>query len=318
MDLRTLRYFTVVAQERNITRAAENLNMSQPPLSHQIRCLEEELGVQLFVRGKRRLELTDDGALLLRRAKQILELTEKTAQELRERRNQVSGTLYLGMVEGQAPYLAAGWIAGFRKRCPLVHYNLWNGSSDDVLDQLHRGLADLAVIAAPYDIEHLDGFSVGREPWVAIISRSHPLAAVPGAELPLSSLVGQPLIVPRRKSRVEAIRAWFAGIGAEPSILCEMSNYMDAVALAEQNVGISIFPQTTYTPNAHVVSKVITQPMKQVEYVLVWERGQHLQTAPVQEFIRYVRDFIEADLIHTPRFQVREPEYQIPDDTKNM
>ena len=187
-----------------------------------------------------------------------------------------------------------------------------------MLDQLHRGLADLAVIAAPYDIEHLDGFSVGREPWVAIISRSHPLAAVPGAELPLSSLVGQPLIVPRRKSRVEAIRAWFAGIGAEPSILCEMSNYMDAVALAEQNVGISIFPQTTYTPNAHVVSKVITQPMKQVEYVLVWERGQHLQTAPVQEFIRYVRDFIEADLIHTPRFQVREPEYQIPDDTKNM
>ena len=169
MDLRTLRYFTVVAQERNITRAAEKLNMSQPPLSHQIRCLEEELGVQLFVRGKRRLELTDDGALLLRRAKQILELTEKTAQELRERRNQVSGTLYLGMVEGQAPYLAAGWIAGFRKRCPLVHYNLWNGSSDDVLDRLRQGLADLAIVAAPYDTERLEGFQVGEEPWAAIL-----------------------------------------------------------------------------------------------------------------------------------------------------
>ena len=73
MDLRTLRYFTVVAQERNITRAAEKLNMSQPPLSHQIRCLEEELGEQQIVRGKRRKEQTDDGAILLRRAKKILQ-----------------------------------------------------------------------------------------------------------------------------------------------------------------------------------------------------------------------------------------------------
>ena len=176
----------------------------------------------------------------------------------------------------------------------------------------------MAVIAAPYDEEHLDGFVVGREPWVAMISRRHPLADLPGTELPLSSLVGQPLIIPRRKSRVEAIRRWFAGIGAEPDILCEMSNYMDAVALAEQNVGISIFPQTTYTPNAHVVSKLITQPARQVEYVLVWERNQHLKTNLVREFTGYVRDFIEADLIHSPRFQVAEGEFLLPEDTENL
>ena len=68
MELRTLHYFTVVARELNITRAAEKLNMSQPPLSNQIKALEEELGVQLFIRGKRHLELTEEGALLLRRA----------------------------------------------------------------------------------------------------------------------------------------------------------------------------------------------------------------------------------------------------------
>lgn len=161
MDLRTLRYFTVVAQERNITRAAEKLNMSQPPLSSQMRGLEEELGVTLFLRGKRRLELTEEGILLLRRANQILELTEKTRLELQERVNEVSGTLYLGMVEGRAPYLAAQWIAGFQQRYPLVRYNLWNGSSDDVLDRLGRGLADLAIIATPYDNERLGGIPVG-------------------------------------------------------------------------------------------------------------------------------------------------------------
>ena len=84
MDLRSLKYFVVVAQELNITRAAEKLNMSQPPLSNQIKALEEDLGVTLFIRGKRHLQLTEAGSLLLRRANQVLELADKTRQELRE------------------------------------------------------------------------------------------------------------------------------------------------------------------------------------------------------------------------------------------
>ena len=317
MELRTLRYFITVAQELNITRAAEKLNMSQPPLSNQIRGLEEELGVRLFIRGKRRLTLTDEGSLLLRRAVQLLDLADKTRQELATMKDGVSGTICLGMVEGRAPYLSARWIAGFREEFPLVRYSLWNGSSDDVLDRLHKGLADLAVIAAPYDTEHLEGFSVGREPWVAVISRNHPLARQPGDQLPLSALVGQPLIVPSRKSRIEAIRDWFGEIGAEPDILCEMSNYVDAVALAEQNVGVSIFPQTAYTPNDLVVSKVITQPARQAEYVLVWSKEQR-PSGLVQAFIDYVQDFLEEDKIHSRRFRVREEEHVLPQETEYL
>ena len=103
MELRTLHYFITVARELNITRAAGKLNMSQPPLSNQIKGLEEELGVQLFLRGKRHLELTEEGALLLRRAVQIQELAEKTRQEIASLREGMTGTIYLGMVEGQAP-----------------------------------------------------------------------------------------------------------------------------------------------------------------------------------------------------------------------
>ena len=294
MDLRTLRYFTVVAQKRNITRAAEALAMSQPPLSLQMRSLEEELGAQLFVRGKRRLTLTAEGEQLLRRAHQILELAEKTQQEIKTMRSGMSGTVFLAMVEGRAPYLAAQWIAGFKEEYPMVRYNLWNGSSDDILDRLRRGLADLAIVAAPYDHEHLDGFPVGIEPWVAIIPKNHPLAKLEGEEIPLNSLKEEPLIVPSRKSRIEAIRSWFGEIGAEPNIVCEMSNYVDAVALAEQEVGISIFPQTTYTQNKLVVSKIISQPIRQVKYVLVWNKEQH-PSGLIEEFIHFVQDFQEAD-----------------------
>ena len=292
MELRTLRYFTVVARELNITRAAEKLNMSQPPLSNQIKALEEELGVQLFIRGKRHLELTEEGALLLRRAVQMQELADKTRQELASLREGMTGTVYLSMVEGRAPFLAAQWIAGFREEFPLVRYNLWNGSSDDVLDRLRKGLADLAVIAAPYDTEHLEGFSVGQEPWTAMFHPDHPLAKEPGEAIPLSSLVGEPLIVPSRKSRIESIRRWFGEIGAEPQILCEMSNYMDAAALSSQGVGVSIFPQTVGVSNGLVVSKVVTQPARQAEYILVWNKGQ-APTGLTREFIHYVQDCLE-------------------------
>ena len=292
MELRTLRYFTVVARELNITRAAEKLNMSQPPLSNQIKALEEELGVQLFIRGKRHLELTEEGALLLRRAVQMQELADKTRQEIASLREGMTGTIYLSMVEGRAPFLAAQWIAGFREEFPLVRYNLWNGSSDDVLDRLHKGLADLAVIAAPYDTEHLEGFPVGQEPWAAMLHPDHPLAKEPGDTIPLSSLVGEPLIVPSRKSRIESIRRWFGEIGAEPQILCEMSNYMDAAALSSQGVGVSIFPQTVGVSNGLVVSKVVTQPARQAEYILVWNKGQ-APTGLTREFIHYVQDCLE-------------------------
>ena len=294
MELRTLHYFTVVAQELNITRAAEKLNMSQPPLSNQIKALEEELGVQLFIRGKRRLELTEEGGLLLRRAVQIQELADKTRQEIASLREGMTGVIYLSMVEGRAPFLAARWIAGFREEFPLVRYNLWNGSSDDVLDRLHKGLADLAVIAAPYDTEHLEGFPVGREPWIAMLHPDHPLAQTVGDTIPLSSLAGEPLIVPSRKSRMDAIRRWFGEVGAEPHILCEMSNYMDAAALTSQGVGISIFPQTVDVSNGLVVSKVVVQPSRQVEYILVWNRGQPL-SGLTREFIHFVQENLRND-----------------------
>ncbi len=294
MELRTLRYFTVVAREKNITRAAELLQMSQPPLSNQMQNLEEELGVTLLIRGKRRLKLTPEGELLQRRAQEILDLVEKTGDELRSMREGMSGTIALGMVEGRAPYLAAKFIAGFREEFPLVRYNLWNGSSDDVLDRLEKGLADLAIIAVPYDAERLEGFLVGEEPWVAILPKSHPLARAEGKEVPLKSLVGQPLIVPSRKSRIKAIRQWFGEIGAEPDIFCEMSNYLDAVALTEREVGISIFPQTTDTPNALLASKVIVQPSRQAQYVLVWSKDRR-PSGLAEEFINFVRDTLEQE-----------------------
>ena len=299
MDLRAVKYFVTAAEEMNMTRAAERLGMSQPPLSSQIKNLEDELHVQLLIRGKRSLKMTDAGEMLYRRAKQILELAEQTKLEM-ESLEGLKGSINISLVEGRAPYLLARWIAGFRMEFPQVTFRLWNGDGDEAIDRLRHGLADLALIApasadviaklangladdmltttliaAPYDVEELEGLPVGREPWVAILSKSHPLAQEQGDFIPLKALAGEPLIVPSRHSRAEAIRAWFEEIGEEPNIVCELSNYIDAEALAEQNVGICIYPLTTYAENNLLVKKVIVESARQIEYFLIKNRGQH-------------------------------------------
>ena len=314
MDLRTLKYFTVVAEELNITHAAERLCMSQPPLSNQMKALEEELGVKLFIRGKRQLQLTDAGRLLLLRATQILDMTDKAQHEVMSLEGGMSGTINLGIVEGRAPFLIARWISGFKEEFPKVKYSMWNGSSDDVLDRLRQGLVDLAVIAAPYDTEHLEGITVGRGPWVAIMSRTNELAQIPGDEIPLQSLAGKPLIVPSRPSRIDAIRAWFAEADAEPNIICTLSNYLDAVAMSELDIGITIFPRTTYTPNDLLVTKIITEPARQIEYVLV--RMKNREPSELRtEFINFVRD-TEDTTADDPGFsEILKNEYVPPEDT---
>ena len=313
MDLRSLRYFVTVAEELNITRAAEKLNMSQPPLSNQMKSLEEELGTQLFIRGKRHLTLTAAGAVLYRRARQLLELSEQTQEEIRSL-DGLAGKLNIGLIEGRAPYLLARWISGFRMEFPQVSFSLWNGSGDDVLDRLHHGLADLALVAAPYNTEFYDGFPIAREPWTAIMSVNHPLAQEEGDFLPLKKLVGQPLFIPSRRSRAEAVRAWFREIGEEPLIAGELSNHIDAVALAEQGVGICIFPMTTYNDSNLIVKKVIIESERQIEYVMLWNRNQQPKEL-VQEFINYVRDCLEEEQKGTVHYIIPDKEYFPPEGT---
>lgn len=294
MDLRSLYYFTVVAREQNFTRAAEKLNMSQPPLSNQIKNLEEELGTTLMIRGKRNVTLTEAGKLLYRRSAQLLDLADRTKNEIVAMTEGISGMLFFGIVEGKAPFLAGKWITGFREEYPLVNFTLWNGSSDDIIAQIRKGTMEVGIIAAPYDEEHLEGISVGCEPWVAMIPENHPLAADAEYPIALTELKDQPLIVPHRSSRVDAIRKWFKDAEVEPQIVCELSNYLDALALVQHGSGISIFPQTTPVSMPGVVSRVITGPPKKAEYVLVWDR-EHPLSELAQAFIDYVRDCLAEE-----------------------
>ena len=287
MDLKTLKYFIVIAEELNITRASKILMMSQPPLSYQMKALEDELGTTLFIRGKRQLVLTEEGKYLYLKAKDILALVDKTTSEIHNMNRGLRGTISIGLVEGMVPDIAANWISEFIKLYPHVHFRVIDGNSDDLIEKMRSGLISLAVISSPYDEILLNSVKVGEEKMALFMNKDHPLAKYE-EDIDISLLKNEPLIVPSRKSHIDAIRKWFRKIHVEPNIVCEMDNYLDAIALAGRSVGISVFPKTEYVLNKSIISKDIIGENTSVEYHFVWRKGHQLSVIE-ENFIDYIK-----------------------------
>ena len=270
MELRHVRYFLTVAEEGSFTKAAEKLCIAQPPLSRQIRDLEEELGTQLFIRKARGLTLTESGERFLLYASRIQQLADQSFEDIKEMNEGLIGTLYLATIEGQAPSLFAKWIAEFKKKYPLVQDELWNGNSDDVVKRIQSGLSDIAVITSPYDEEGLDGRIIYREPWVAMIPAKHPLAKNPGDTVALNDLAPYELIIPSRQSRKQEIENWFKPFNTEPKIFCRIAHMLNAYELTANGVGIAIYPASAakYVSDDVVIKRIVS-PDVYANYVLV-------------------------------------------------
>ena len=295
MDIRTLYYFVTIAEELNITKAAEKLCMSQPPLSSQMKALEEELDTTLFIRGKRHLQLTESGKLLYRHAKEILSLVNKTSEEIRAMGKGMRGKIAIGLVEGSAPIIAAKWIETFLSSYANVEFSVVDGNSDELIAKLRSGLIDMAVITSPCDNTLLNSFKVGQEKMTAFMNKDNPLANLPGHTIDLAELKDKPLIIPSREAMNRMITKWFKEIHAEPKIVCRMDNYLDVAALAERGVGISLFPKTSYILNEQIVAKEIVNPERYVEYLFVWLKNKPLSLLD-ETFIDHIKAIVENDI----------------------
>ena len=291
MDLRQIRYFLTVAEELNITRAADRLHLSQPPLSRALMELESELGCTLFTRGKRHLTLTAEGLAFKRRGEQLLTLVDMTKAEISEMQNGISGTLYIGHVDSNGPTLVAEWLASFKRLYPNVTYNLWCGNVDDLTDRLKAGLLDLAITMTPTNYDLLDGFKVFSEDWVAIIPAEDPLAQSEDECITLDRLVENDLIISSRRSREEEIRSWFREFKKDPHFIVKTAHSSNAAKLVNKDLGIALFPASVaknISSGARVVIKKIV-PAKHVDYLLTWDNERH-PNALAAKFIAHVKE----------------------------
>ncbi len=119
-----MKNFLKVAEKENITQSSKELNVAQPHLTRQIQNLEEELGVKRFVREKKRLHITDEGRFLKQQVEQILKLVEKTERQIREMSTEISGTLFIGVIESVSANYLPEWINKFKKKslCRKIQY----------------------------------------------------------------------------------------------------------------------------------------------------------------------------------------------------
>lgn len=290
MELRHIRYFLTVAEELNFTRAAEKLNMAQPPLSRQIQDLEKELGTRLFIRKPHALQLTEAGILYRQYALQVLDLVEKSKEDIREMNRGLQGTLYLASVEGHAPHLFSGWMSGFHKLYPHVQYNLWNGNSDDVTNRVMKGLCDLAIIMEPYNAEGLYGFKVYEEPWVVMFPPGHPLGKEKGDMIDLEKIASYDLIIPSRQSRLKEIEGWFDRVGKKPLVRCRIAHMLSAYELTKQGLGIAIYPAAAgdICVKDGLCIRTLKNPSVVASYVLIWNKNRQLSRV-AEEFLDYVK-----------------------------
>ena len=177
MDLRVLEYFLAVADEQNLTRAAEKVTTSQSNLSHQIKSLERELGCTLFTRGDNYFSLTEQGLYLRKQARELLALSEKTRETILNFDSDASGEVRIGGAETNAIHIIGRTIKRMQEKYPGIHYYIGSGADYDVFEPLERGLLDFALVVPPVNKEKYNWRLMPMKDEIGfLVPAKHPLA----------------------------------------------------------------------------------------------------------------------------------------------
>jgi DNA-binding transcriptional LysR family regulator len=246
MDIKILKYFLTIAQEGTITKAAEKLCIAQPPLSRQLQQLEEELGVKLFIRGKRQIRLTDEGLFLKQQAEEIISLVNKTENQLSRIQSYTHGIISIGATETGGTGILSEMVSAFHKKYPYIRYNIWCNNADEINEKLDKGLLDIGIVREPFNTENYESIFLKSERWIVLLSKNNPLACSTDDAITLSQLSDQPLIIPSRLSLQNEIGSWFNETAQQKNILCYYNILSCILPLVEADTGIAICPESVH------------------------------------------------------------------------
>ncbi len=243
MELRQLRYFVAVAEELHFRRAAERLHMSQPPLSQQIRALEDELGFALLIRTRRRVELTPAGAAFLRDARALIAELEGAVATARRIDAGQTGRLRVGFVGSALLSIVPGTVERFRASRPGVAIELRERSTVDQLRAVAAGVVDVGLVRPPIEDDGLHAETVLRERTVAALPAAHPLASL--TRVPLRRLAAEPhVLFPRDQAPGfhDLLIGALAGTGAGPRVIQYAPEMLTIIGLVAAGTGVSLVP----------------------------------------------------------------------------
>jgi DNA-binding transcriptional LysR family regulator len=294
MEIRTLRYFWTVAEEGTVSKAAEILHITQPTLSRQIKELEEELGTELFIRGRRQVQLTEAGMFLKSRAEEILQLTQQTSLEFENRKKQLfSGHITIGCIEADNSNTLAQILEDFIRDYPQVTFSIYSGTSDDITERLDKGLVDVAILIKPVATEKYHEIVLPRtERWGLLVSEKSYIARKD--EIVPADLIGMPFLVSGRPEVQQLVSTWSQMNFNQLNVVGNYNLIFNVLPLVKRQVAQAFIIEGAIR-NTHPsgVKFIPLGPEINTNCVLVWKRGRNLSPV-VNKFINYFHHAFQA------------------------
>ncbi len=295
MEIRVLKYFLAVAREGNITRAAEILHITQPTLSRQLMQLEDELGTALFIRGKRKVLLTETGMLLKRRAEEIIDLSEKTELEIGNQTHEVTGEIVLACGITEATKTMGKYMKEFKSLYPQVTFRIRNGNSDVIAESIENGLVDIGFVLEPMNLEKFDFLRLNQpEIWGILMKKDSSLAQKDYVEV--SDLKNLPLINTSRLETQNQFKEWIGEEQYQQLHFVAVSELTTTASILVSNdIGSAIVIQGSY----HYVADddLCFRPLfpqLTTNSLIIWKKYQSMSFT-VSKFIDFLNKKIKEE-----------------------
>lgn len=299
MDIRILQYFLTVAREESITKAAGQLHMTQPPLSRQLQDLEKELGKQLLIRGSKRITLTEDGMLLRKRAEELVSLMEKTKAELASSDENINGEIYIGCGETEAISFFAQAAQNLQKKHPLIHYHIYSGDAERVMERLDKGLIDFGLLVGVTDISKYNSMQLPlKDRWGILMRNDSPLAEKESVQA--QDLWDKPLILSHQASINTEMFSWLKNDTSRLNIVATYDLVYNAAQFAKKGFGYVIaLDRLINTAGDSGLCFRPLSPTMEANLCIVWKKYQVLSRAS-NAFLRQLQAELEIndDKIH--------------------
>jgi DNA-binding transcriptional LysR family regulator len=287
MELRHLRYFLAVAEELSFTRAAKRLNMAQPPLSQQIRQLENELGVPLLTRTSRRIALTYPGQVFLKEARSVLELVDNAVSAARRAQGRAFGSLTIGAGVIPIQTVLSRVLPQFRTKFPGVDLRLRELLPYEQSGMLREGSVDISFVIPPFEHDELAAELVVEDPVVAVLPTDHRLAQKDS--IALRALAAERFVMPNRAwapTFHDHLIALCRKAGFSPAVVHTAGDFQTIFTLVGAGLGVGL---TTCSTRAISVEGVTCVPVRSAA-VPVWMAWRNNDPNPaVQGFLDLVR-----------------------------
>ena len=278
MELRQLEYFRAIVDSGTISGAARELHMTQPPLSYQMKMLEAELQVSLFLRGTKKITLTEAGKTLYEQAGKLLMMSELTKREVVKSGQEV--TLHIGMTPSTVSMMS-DYLIRFAEKYPQVHFDIHEGSTFILKEQLENQQIDLTTLRTPVVLNGCETRLLAKEKLMAMANPECQM--LQGcSSITLSQLAKQPLILSHRYQKYMSSAFEQAGLVCDFYCICEDAR--TALTMAEKGLGVAILPDSMLQFSDKMKGCSISEADLSTEILLAWKKGR--QSDEVREFLK--------------------------------